>query len=118
MLFVKLNELPSPSVNVSIKLSPVKVTFPLFSTLITYVILSPKSLIPLEFTSLTLAVLVTSIIGFNVIDTFVESSVVFPSASFPLSEVSVTLLLNPGLEATTLALLIKLPESTSDCCIM
>ena len=60
---VRLNKFPSLSVNVSVKVSPVKVTFPLFSTVIVYFITSPVSVIPLAFASVTVTVLVASIAG-------------------------------------------------------
>ena len=76
--------------------------------------MSPKSIPPLELVSNTLAVFVVSSNGFNVIITIVGSSTVFPSTSFPLSLVSETLLLWPGLLAVTFAEFIILPVSISD----
>ena len=70
--------------------------------------MSPGSLTPLEFTSETVAVLVASIDGFGEIITTVGSSSVLPSTSLPLSLVSDTLLLCPGLLAIAKALLITL----------
>ena len=47
----------------SVSVTPVRRTFPLFSAVIVYVIISPVSVIPFEFTSVTEAVLVASIKG-------------------------------------------------------
>ncbi len=73
-----------------------------------YTIVSPKSTIPLLLLSVVTAVLVASIAGSGVIDTTVTSSVVLPSLSSPSSEVSVTLLLWPGLLAVAKTLLFTL----------
>ena len=64
--------------------------FPVFDTVIVYVIISPMSTFELEFVSLTVAVFVTSIEGLASIAVNVGSSVVLPSASSPSSEVSLT----------------------------
>ena len=52
---------PLLSVSVSVNVMPVKVTFPLFSTVIVYLITSPVSVIPFELAYVTVAVLVASI---------------------------------------------------------
>ena len=66
---------------------------------------SPGSLLPLLLLSITLAVLVASIAGLGDTTTSVESSTVLPSISFPLSEVSLTLLVCPGLLAVAITIL-------------
>ena len=82
---------PLLSVSVSVNVIPVRVTFPLFSTVIVYLITSPVSVIPFELASVTVAVLVASIAGAGDIAVSVASSVVFPSVSSPSSDVSDTL---------------------------
>ena len=68
-----------------------------------YTIVSNGSLALLLLLSITTAVLVASILGFGEISTIVASSLVLPSISFPLSEVSLTLLVCPGLLAVAMA---------------
>ena len=89
------------------------VTFPLFSTVMLYVIISPWSLLLLPLLSVIVAVLVTSSIGFLTNSTSVLSFSVLPSKSFPSSLMSVTSFVLPGLFALTSKLLITFPESTS-----
>ena len=69
-----------------------------------YTKVSPGSLLPLLLLSITLTVLVASIPGRGEIITSVESSVVLPSISFPLSDVSLTLFVCPGLLAVAIAI--------------
>ena len=52
---------PSPSLKYSLNVGELTVTFPLFSTVILYIMISPVSLIPFPFTSDTVAVFVASI---------------------------------------------------------
>ena len=73
-----------------------------------YTIVSAKSTIPLLLLSIVVAVLVASISGSGVISTTVTSSSVLPSLSSPSSEVSVTLLVCPGLLAVANTLLFTL----------
>ena len=61
--------------------------------------MSPLSFSLLPLTSDTVAVFVASTEGSGVMKTFVVSLTVFPSVSSPSSEVSVTLLVFPGLLA-------------------
>ena len=75
----------------SVNVTPVKVTFPLFSRVIVYTITSPKSVILFELESVIAAVLVASAKGTGVMAISVTSSVVLPSVSSPSSDVSVTL---------------------------
>ena len=72
-----------------------RVTPPSFLTVIVYTIVSPFPVVPFPL-SVTVAVLVTSSDGEEVIVVTVSSSVVFPSPSIPLSLTSVTSLLLPG----------------------
>ena len=78
-----------PSVKVSSKVNPDKVTLPKFSTVIVYSIVSPKPNSPSPL-SLIDAVLVVSIIGFGFTINSVGSSSVFPSVSSPSSLTSIT----------------------------
>ena len=103
---------PFPSVRVSANVNPVKVTFPLFSTLIRYTTESPAPVFPSPLSD-NVNVLVTSIVGEAVIFISVESSVVLPSVSSPSSLWSLTLFLFPGLEAVTEPVLETPPESTT-----
>ena len=104
---------PLSSVKISFKVIFDIVTFPLFSTVILYVIKSPWSLLLLPLLSVIVAVLVTSSIGFLTNSTSVLSFSVLPSKSFPSSLMSVTSFVLPGLFALTSKLLITFPESTS-----
>ena len=73
---------------------------------------SPAPLIPSPL-SATVAVLVTSSSGTWDVYTTVGSSNVFPSESFPSSEVSVMSLVLPGLLPVTTTVLLINPESAA-----
>ena len=107
-----VNKSPSPSLRVSASARPLNVTFPLFSTVIVYVITSPRSVTPFALVSVTDATLVASIIGSGLITNSVISLVVLPSVSSPSSDVSLTLLLCPVLLAVTVTVLSTPPIST------
>ena len=142
---VNTNGLPLASTNVSVKATLVKVTFPVFSTVIVYVSSSPK-LAPAGATSLLIAtVLTVSILGAsgisNGVTSFVGSAsllspftpsisfvssvagsttVVVPSDSVPVSDTSVTSSLGskvspPGPSDATVAVFSIPPASTSLC---
>ena len=111
------SEFPIPSLKLSLNWRPVSGTFPIFVTVIVYIISSPKSFVPLPLLSLTVAVFSTFINGngwtstvlLDVdISTSVGSSTILPSPSFPSSEVSDTLFVWPGLLAITSTLFITL----------
>ena len=107
-VFVKLSTEPLPSTNLSFKVIPDKTTFPLFSTVIVYLIISLAPFTPSPL-SITIAVLVTSKIALGVISTIVGSLVVLPSLSSPSSDVSLTLFVCPGEEAVAVAMLETAP---------
>ena len=109
----KVSDAVFPSVKVSVRVSPDKVTLPLFSTVMVYTTISPRSLILLLLLSFTDAVLVASTIGFGLITSSVLSSVVLPSVSSPSSLRSVTPPGLPVLLAVTVTLLITPPASTT-----
>ena len=73
--------------------------------------MSPKSVTLLLLLSVTVAVLVASMAGDLDKVVSVGSSIVLPSLSSPSSEVSVALLVLPGLLAAPYTLLNKLPLS-------
>ena len=60
---VSVEVFPAASVNTSTRETPSSVTFPLFSTVIVYVIVSSMFVFPSAFTSSTAAVFTTSITG-------------------------------------------------------
>ena len=62
---VSVKLLPSPSVIVSVIPTLVRFTFPVFSTTIVYVIVSPSPVCPSGLSSETVYVLTTSIDGFG-----------------------------------------------------
>ena len=85
------------------------VIFPVFSTKISYLTISPFPTFPSPL-SVIVAVFVTSIPGVDETSVTVGSFVVLPSVSSPSSEVSVTSFVLPGEEAVTTTLLEIDPE--------
>ena len=104
--------LPEASLNTSATLKLDRVTLPSLTTEMLYCTTSPFPTTPSPL-SVIAAVLVTSIDGVLLIVMSVVSSVVLPSLSSPSSEVSVTLLLCPGLLPVTKTLLLILPVSNA-----
>ena len=70
-------------------------------------------MILLSLESVTFAILTTSNKEFEYISTTVSSSSMFPSASSPSSEISVTSSVLPGELAVAKTLLLRLPISTA-----
>ena len=105
----KFKVAPALFLNKSFNDMLLSVIFPVFSTVISYLTISPFPTSPSPL-SVIVAVLVTSIPGVDEISTIVASFVVLPSVSSPSSEVSVTSLLFPGEEAVTSTLFEIEPE--------
>ena len=79
---LNVNALLSPSVNVSTNVNPVRVVFPVFSTVIVNVTWSPAPVLPFPLSKIT-GVLVTSIEDTYEVLTIVGSFVGSSSASSP-----------------------------------
>ena len=81
---VSVNIFPFPSVKVSLNVIFVRLTFPVFCTVILYFTMSPLPVIPSPL-SVIVDVLVTSIEGEAARETSVKSFIVLPSVSSPSS---------------------------------
>ena len=108
---------PLPLIKVSLTVTLLSVTLPVFSETIVYTATSPRPVLASPL-SVTLTVLVISIEGVLTILFIVGSFSVFPSVSSPSSEISLTSLVFPGLEAVAVTVFETPPASTAACSIM
>ena len=91
---------------------------PVFSTVMVYTILSPAPVLPSPLLSVTVAVLVASNLGSAVAKTTVWSFNVFPSLSSPLSLISMTSSVLPGLLEVTKTRFLILPVAAASASIV
>ena len=101
-----------PSTMTSTKVTLDKVMPPVLLTVIVYTMVSPCPVYPSPL-SVTVAVFVASIFGSAVAKTSVKSLTVFPSLSLPLSLISITSSVFPGLLAVTSTLFRILPVAAA-----